>query len=159
MAVKLNPVDMAKFIAAKRATAFVEDGMKLGLGTGSTAAWMVRCLAERIRSEGLRVTGVRHVWVLDDGRRPEIKALCADLGARYLVREDNRHAKAGNINAALPQMDADLLLFLDADHVPQRSAIQQMSGKGVISMEELRQQLGEAVPDAMRMLAPYRRWR
>ena len=32
-------------------------------------------------------------------------------------------------------------------------AIQQMSGKGVISMEELRQQLGEAVPDAMRMMA------
>jgi len=76
----------------------------------------------------LRVEGVRHVWVLDDGRRSEIKDLCADLGARYLVRDDNRHAKAGNINAALPRMDAELLLFLDADHVPQRSAIHQMSG-------------------------------
>lgn len=32
-------------------------------------------------------------------------------------------------------------------------AIQQMAGKGVISMEELRQQLGEAVPDAMQMMA------
>lgn len=32
-------------------------------------------------------------------------------------------------------------------------AIQQMSGKGVISMEELRQQLGEAVPTAMRNMA------
>jgi tape measure domain-containing protein len=32
-------------------------------------------------------------------------------------------------------------------------AIQQMAGKGVISMEELRQQLGEAVPNAMRMMA------
>jgi tape measure domain-containing protein len=32
-------------------------------------------------------------------------------------------------------------------------AIQQMSGKGVISMEELRQQLGEAVPNAMALLA------
>jgi len=32
-------------------------------------------------------------------------------------------------------------------------AIQQMSGKGVISMEELRQQLGEAVPDAMQVMA------
>ncbi|OYX27360.1 MAG: ribose 5-phosphate isomerase A [Rhodobacterales bacterium 32-66-7] len=32
--------------------------MKLGLGTGSTAAWMVRCLAERIRNDGLSVTGV-----------------------------------------------------------------------------------------------------
>ena len=32
-------------------------------------------------------------------------------------------------------------------------AIQQMSGKGVISMEELRQQLGEAVPDAINQMA------
>lgn len=58
MPADLSPIDKAKFLAAKRATDFVEDGMKLGLGTGSTAAWMVRCLAERIREEGLRVVGV-----------------------------------------------------------------------------------------------------
>jgi ribose 5-phosphate isomerase A len=58
MPADLNPIDKAKFIAAKRAVEFVEDGMKLGLGTGSTAAWMVRCLAERMREEGLRVIGV-----------------------------------------------------------------------------------------------------
>jgi ribose 5-phosphate isomerase A len=58
MPAELSPIDRAKLLAARRATAFVEDGMKLGLGTGSTAAWMVRCLAERIRDEGLRVTGV-----------------------------------------------------------------------------------------------------
>lgn len=32
-------------------------------------------------------------------------------------------------------------------------AIQQMVGKGVVSMEELRQQLGEAVPDAMKLMS------
>lgn len=58
MSADLNPIDKAKFVAAKRAVEFVEDGMKLGLGSGSTAAWMVRCLAERIREEGLRVVGV-----------------------------------------------------------------------------------------------------
>ncbi|RUS63268.1 ribose-5-phosphate isomerase RpiA [Pseudorhodobacter sp. E13] len=58
MAAELSPIDKAKFVAAKRAVEFVENGMKLGLGTGSTAAWMVRCLAERIREDGLRVTGV-----------------------------------------------------------------------------------------------------
>lgn len=58
MPADLNPIDKAKFVAAKRAVEFVEDGMKLGLGTGSTAAWMVRCLAERIREEGLRIVGV-----------------------------------------------------------------------------------------------------
>jgi len=58
MAAELSPIDKAKFVAAKRAVDFVENGMRLGLGTGSTAAWMVRCLGERIREEGLRVTGV-----------------------------------------------------------------------------------------------------
>ncbi len=54
----LSPIDTAKFVAAKRASAFVEDGMKVGLGTGSTAAWLVKCLGERVRDEGLRITGV-----------------------------------------------------------------------------------------------------
>jgi ribose 5-phosphate isomerase A len=55
---ELSPIDTAKFVAAKRAVDFVQPGMKLGLGTGSTAAWMVRCLADRVRDEGLRVIGV-----------------------------------------------------------------------------------------------------
>lgn len=58
MPADLNPIDKAKFVAARRAVDEVSDGMKLGLGTGSTAAWMVRCLAERIREERLRVVGV-----------------------------------------------------------------------------------------------------
>ena len=58
MPAELSPIDKAKFVAAKRAVEHVQDGMKVGLGTGSTAAWMVRCLAERVRQEGLRVTGV-----------------------------------------------------------------------------------------------------
>jgi len=36
----------------------VEDGMTLGLGTGSTAAWFVRILSERMKSQGLEVVGV-----------------------------------------------------------------------------------------------------
>jgi ribose 5-phosphate isomerase A len=58
MTAELSPIDRAKYAAARRSVDFVEDGMKLGLGTGSTAAWMVRCLAERIRTEGLKVTCV-----------------------------------------------------------------------------------------------------
>ncbi|MBL9051097.1 MAG: ribose-5-phosphate isomerase RpiA [Tabrizicola sp.] len=58
MTAELSPIDQAKFVAARRSVDFVENGMKLGLGTGSTAAWMVRCLAERVRAEGLQVTCV-----------------------------------------------------------------------------------------------------
>jgi ribose 5-phosphate isomerase A len=54
----LSPSDLAKKAAADAAVEFVQDGMRLGLGTGSTAAFMVRRLGERVRTEGLRVVGV-----------------------------------------------------------------------------------------------------
>jgi cellulose synthase (UDP-forming) len=56
-------------------------------------------------------------WVLDDGDRPQVARLAADLGARYLRRPDRRHAKAGNLNHALEVVKADVVAVLDADHV------------------------------------------
>jgi ribose 5-phosphate isomerase A len=50
--------DRAKAAAARRSVEFVGDGMKLGLGTGSTATLMVRALAARVRDEGLSLTCV-----------------------------------------------------------------------------------------------------
>src|SRR5258706_3100172 len=44
--------------AGRRAADLVEDGMALGLGTGSTVHFALLRLAERIRSDGLRVRGV-----------------------------------------------------------------------------------------------------
>lgn len=58
MAGELSPIDKAKFVAAKRAAQYVEHGMRVGLGTGSTAAWLVRCLGEMVREDGLRIKGV-----------------------------------------------------------------------------------------------------
>jgi cellulose synthase (UDP-forming) len=63
------------------------------------------------------------VWVLDDGRRPWLAELAAELGCRYLTRPDNAHAKAGNINHALRHVAAldeppDFVSILDADFVP-----------------------------------------
>lgn len=58
MPADLNPIDKAKYVSARRAVDYVEDGMRVGLGTGSTAAWMVRCLGEMVRNDGLRITGV-----------------------------------------------------------------------------------------------------
>ena len=46
-----------KIEAARAALAHVEDGMRLGIGTGSTAAEFVRLLAERV-ADGLSITGV-----------------------------------------------------------------------------------------------------
>lgn len=49
--------DNLKRDAAERAAALVTDGMRLGLGTGSTAAYFVAALGARVRG-GLSVVGV-----------------------------------------------------------------------------------------------------
>lgn len=46
-----------KIKAAEAALAYVEDGMRLGIGTGSTAEEFVRLLAEKVAA-GLKVEGV-----------------------------------------------------------------------------------------------------
>jgi cellulose synthase (UDP-forming) len=63
------------------------------------------------------------LWVCDDGRRPWLKDLCAELGCGYITRFDNRHAKAGNINNALGVIGnlaerPQFISILDADFVP-----------------------------------------
>lgn len=58
MPTNLDPADRAKFASAEGALAYVEGGMRLGLGTGSTAAWLVRLLAEKVHSDGIDVTCV-----------------------------------------------------------------------------------------------------
>jgi ribose 5-phosphate isomerase A len=49
--------DQEKQAAARAALDFVRDGNVVGLGTGSTAAHVVRLLAERVRA-GLKITGI-----------------------------------------------------------------------------------------------------
>ncbi|WP_050475656.1 UDP-forming cellulose synthase catalytic subunit [Herbaspirillum rhizosphaerae] len=51
-------------------------------------------------------------------RHEELQALAARHGGIYLTREKNQHAKAGNVNEALAHCHGDLVLILDADHVP-----------------------------------------
>src|SRR5256886_9233119 len=54
------------------------------------------------------------VIVLDDGRRKEFRDFAARVGVRYLTRNENAHAKAGNINHALRYTDGEYV------GVPQR---------------------------------------
>ncbi|MBB5752368.1 UDP-forming cellulose synthase catalytic subunit [Prosthecomicrobium pneumaticum] len=79
------------------------------------------------------------VWLLDDGgtrqkreatdirsaaeaieRRRTLEALCESLGARYLTRDRNQHAKAGNLNNGLAHSTGELVCVFDADHAPAR---------------------------------------
>jgi cellulose synthase (UDP-forming) len=65
----------------------------------------------------------KRVWVLDDGRREWLRDLAHQLGADYLTRTGNAHAKAGNINNGLLHVASldqppDFVAILDADFVP-----------------------------------------
>lgn len=64
------------------------------------------------------------VYVLDDGRREEFRAFAATAGVGYIIRPDNKHAKAGNINHALKKTRGDLIAIFDCDHIPTRSFLQ-----------------------------------
>ncbi|HEX5755322.1 MAG TPA: glycosyltransferase [Arenimonas sp.] len=67
-------------------------------------------------------------WLLDDGNRPEMRALAVELGIRYLAREHNTHAKAGNLNNALLHSTADFIAIFDADHAPKRNFLDETLG-------------------------------
>ncbi len=85
------------------------------------------------------------IYILDDGgtvakrndentadaawqRRYALMRMAHEVGVGYLTREDNRQAKAGNVNHALAETDGELVLVLDCDHVPTREILQQMVG-------------------------------
>ncbi|MBV1704548.1 MAG: UDP-forming cellulose synthase catalytic subunit, partial [Hyphomicrobiales bacterium] len=91
--------------------------------------------------------GKLKVFILDDGgtdqkcgqanekaaaearaRRAELTQLAADLGAGYLTRAKNLHAKAGNMNSALAHTKGAIILVFDADHVPMREFLRHTAG-------------------------------
>jgi cellulose synthase (UDP-forming) len=69
------------------------------------------------------------VYILDDGKRPEFGEFAKQVGAGYLTRPDNNHAKAGNMNSAMRYTDGDYIAIFDCDHVPARSFLQMTMGQ------------------------------
>ncbi len=65
-----------------------------------------------------------NIYVLDDGRREEFRKFAEEAGIGYMSRDNNEHAKAGNINCALAHLHAPYVVIFDCDHVPTRSFLQ-----------------------------------
>jgi hypothetical protein len=61
------------------------------------------------RSQPRRAQAEARDVVLDDGRRDDIRELAETLGARYLTRPTNEHAKAGNLNPRAPAHRRDII--------------------------------------------------
>lgn len=55
-------MDLLKKEAGIRAAELIQNGQKVGLGTGSTATHLVNRVAERIQTEGLKITAVSTSW-------------------------------------------------------------------------------------------------
>ena len=79
--------------------------------------------------------GKKKVYILDDGRAEKYKArrekllqMCEELGCTMLTRDNNDHAKAGNINTAMRRTGGDLILILDCDHIPVRHFLKDTVG-------------------------------
>ncbi|HEX9153991.1 MAG TPA: ribose-5-phosphate isomerase RpiA [Nitrospira sp.] len=53
----MKSTDYAKELAAEKSLDFIEDGMVVGLGTGSTAARFIKLLGERVK-HGLKIRGI-----------------------------------------------------------------------------------------------------
>lgn len=68
------------------------------------------------------------VHVLDDGRREDFRRFCEQVGVAHITRPDNKHAKAGNINAALKKTNGEFVAIFDCDHIPTRSFLQMTVG-------------------------------
>jgi cellulose synthase (UDP-forming) len=68
------------------------------------------------------------IFILDDGRRTEFREFAEAQGLEYMVRSDNKHAKAGNLNNALRQTNGELVAIFDCDHIPTRSFLKSCVG-------------------------------
>lgn len=81
-------------------------------GIGILKKTVAGCLNLEYPKELLRV------YVCDDGKREAVKSMCKDFNVKYITRDKNEHAKAGNINNALQHSEGEYILIMDADMVP-----------------------------------------
>lgn len=64
----------------------------------------------------------KNIYLLDEKSRPEMQALCEELGCIYVTRNSNYGAKAGNLNNALNlYARGELVAVFDADFVPSKN--------------------------------------
>ncbi|MED1737945.1 glycosyltransferase [Bacillus swezeyi] len=69
-----------------------------------------------------------NIYLCDDGKRSDIKKLAEAFGVHYLMRENNEHAKAGNLNHAMSCSSGELIVTMDADMVPLPSLLRKTVG-------------------------------
>ncbi|PYD75645.1 cellulose synthase catalytic subunit (UDP-forming) [Novacetimonas pomaceti] len=69
-----------------------------------------------------------NVYILDDGRRKSFCEFAMEAGAGYIIRSQNNHAKAGNLNHALRVTEGEFVVIFDCDHIPTRGFLKKTIG-------------------------------
>lgn len=62
-----------------------------------------------------------HIFLCDDTARPEMMELAQKMGVGYLGMDENKDAKAGNLNNAFEKTSSPLVVTFDADMIPRSS--------------------------------------
>lgn len=86
-------------------------------------------IVERTLNAAMHIRHPRKaVYILDDGKMPQMEQLARTYRAGYLIRNDNRGAKAGNLNEAMKRTNGTYVVILDADHVPSPEFLERTLG-------------------------------
>jgi cellulose synthase/poly-beta-1,6-N-acetylglucosamine synthase-like glycosyltransferase len=133
------------------ATAFARDPIPMVPARGSRLAFLTTIVPSKEPIEVVRRTleaalevrhhGTYHVWLLDEGDDPEVRAMCAELGVHHFTRNGieawnqpngafKAKTKHGNYNSWLEEHGAryDFFVAVDPDHVPLPSFAERMLG-------------------------------
>jgi cellulose synthase (UDP-forming) len=62
-----------------------------------------------------------NIYILDDGKRDAFREFAQSCGAQYIIRSNNSHAKAGNLNHAMGITHGEFIAIFDCDHIPVRT--------------------------------------
>ena len=62
-----------------------------------------------------------HIYICDDGNRQEMRELAEQMHVNYIVREDHKGAKAGNLNHAMTVTSSPYIATFDADMIPKHN--------------------------------------
>lgn len=69
------------------------------------------------------------VFICDDGKREEVRQLAKEYGAVWAIRDEHKHAKAGNLNNCLEHYaHGELFVVLDADMIAKTSFLERTVG-------------------------------
>jgi cellulose synthase (UDP-forming) len=102
--------------------------------SGRTVDVFITCYNEPLEVLRRTAIGARAIryphrtYMLDDGKREDVKAMAKQLGIGYIRRVGNANAKAGNLNFALSVTTGEFILQLDADHVPLPNIVDRLLG-------------------------------